>query len=67
MTTELGGERESRRNVGPPGLKQNGAALLRKAGWVELKMILVRKNKKVAMKSKRKWRKYSSLRSPTYE
>jgi len=31
---------------------------IRKTGWLDVKAVLVRKNRKVAMKSKRRWKKY---------
>ena len=34
------------------------SAATRKAGWLEVKTVLVRKNQTVAMKPKRRWKKY---------
>ena len=39
-------------------LKQNVARYLVIIRWLEVKTVLIRKNRKVAMASKRKWKKY---------
>ena len=46
------------RHVDEVGPYKNFACLLFCSSWLELKAMLVRKNRKVAMKSKRRWRKF---------
>lgn len=48
------------------GQKQDSTDFIRKTGWLQVKIVLVRKNKKVAMKSRRRWKKHWAILKGNY-